>query len=129
VFVRNAGSAIAHPYLDGGLLVESEDGAECLVDAPHFLWGYVPREVAESLRVNGANLLDEHPGAFAGNVDLGPERCGTSAERSGGDEDDRSREELVRLDDDAEPIAVLFVTDSFGEPEPVDVTPEHEALP
>ncbi len=87
------------------------------------------REVTEALCINRADLLDKNPGRLAGDVDLGPKRCGASAARGGSNDDDRTRKELVRLHHDAEPVAVLFVTNSLWKPEPVDVTPQHEALP
>ena len=111
------------------VLVKPEDGGERLVDPPHLFWCDVPDEVAEPLCIDRADVLDEHPGSLTRYVDLGSERCGASAERGGSDEDDRTREELVRLHHDAEPVAVLFVTNSSREPEPVDVTPQHGALP
>jgi len=89
----------------------------------------VAHEVAESLRVNRADLLDKHPRAFAGNVDLRPERRRPCAARGWSDDDNRARKELVPLDYDAEPVAVLFVTHAFREAEAVDVTPQHEGLP
>lgn len=54
--------------------VEPENGGQCFVDAPHFFGCDVADEVAEALRVNGTDLLGQHAGSFAGNVDLGPER-------------------------------------------------------
>jgi len=54
-----------------------------------------------------------------------PSRCA----RSWRDHDHRSGQKLVGLNDDAVSSAVLFMADSFGESEAVDVTPEHEPLP
>lgn len=56
-------------------LGEAEDGGERLVDAPHLGGSEVADALAQSLRVDWAELLDEHSGGLAGDFDLGPKRC------------------------------------------------------
>lgn len=96
------------------LSVKPENGGKRLVDSPHLLWRRVAQEVAESLGIDRADLLDENPRPFAGDVNLRPERRWPCAPRRGSDDDDGAREKLVCLDHDAEPVAVLLVTDARG---------------
>jgi hypothetical protein len=74
-------------------------------------------------------LFDEDPGGLALDVNFGTERSRTCAAGSWRHQNHRTRQEFVGLDDNAEAVAVLLVADAFGDPEPMDVTPEHAATP
>jgi hypothetical protein len=108
---------------------EAEDGPERVIDAPELLTGEVTGEIAEPAHVYCAELFDEDPCGISGYLDLRPKRGRPRAARGGSYQHDRTREQLVGLDDDAKAIAVLLVTDALGELESVDVTPEHVATP
>ena len=84
---------------------------------------------SESLRVDRAELFDEDARGLALDIDLGSEGGGTRASRCGCDDHDGSWQELIGLHDDGEPIAVLFMANTLGRLEPVDVTPEHASTP
>ena len=59
---------------------KSEDVGECLVNTPHLVAGQVSRPFAQTSRVEGPDLLDEHARSLAGDTDFGPEgrRAGTA---------------------------------------------------
>jgi hypothetical protein len=69
------------------------------------------RAPTEPAHVHGAHLLDEHPRGLTAYLDLGAKRCRPRAAGGGGDDHERTGEELVRLDDDTEAVTVLFVAD------------------
>lgn len=89
----------------------------------------MPDHITEASNIDSADLFDKEASRILLHFDLGPKRRRSSAARCRGDEDDRSRKEFVSLNDDAEAVAVLLVTDAFGKLESVDVTPEHAATP
>ena len=86
-------------------------------------------EIAETSNVDGTHLLDKHTGLHTRDVYLGPERSRSSADRRGGYEHHRTRQEGVGLHDDPESPSVLFVARAFGEAQGEDVTPTHAGPP
>ena len=86
-------------------------------------------EIAESLKVDGTDLLDKYASEGAVNVDLGSERGRLGARRGGCHQYDRPWEEGIGLYDDAEAAPSLFVPQAFGEPQGEDVTPAHGDSP
>ena len=109
--------------------VEAEDTEQRGVDAPLFFRCETAGEVAESLKVNGSHLLDEHASQGAVDVDLGSEGRWFGAGRCGCHQHYRSWEEGVGLDDDAETTPSLFVSQPLGESQGEDVTPVHGDSP
>jgi hypothetical protein len=101
-------------HLSGALMsVEPEHREQCFVDAPKLLRAQVAHPLAESLRIDGTDLFDEHTGSHALDVDLRSERRGAGAARGGRDKDHRAGQELVGLHDDSEAVSVLFVPDAL----------------
>jgi hypothetical protein len=68
-------------------------------------------EITKPGGVYRTELFDQHSGPVASKIDLGSEGSGTRRTRRGGNEHDRSREELVCLDDNTESISVLLASD------------------
>ena len=87
------------------------------------------REVTESLKVNGTDLLDEDAGGGAVDVDLGSEGGWFGAGGCWCHQHHGSWQEGVGLHNDAEATPSLFVADTFGESQGKDVTPAHEGSP
>ena len=111
------------------VLTEAEYGEHCRIDSPLFFRGEMARQVTNPLHVDCADLLNEHPGSGAVDVDFGPEGRGLGVRRRRRYEYHRAGEEGVGLHDDSESGSVLFVADSLGKPEGEDVTPAHEGSP
>jgi hypothetical protein len=84
---------------------------------------------AEATHIHGSHLLDQNPSCFSLDVDLGTKRRRPSAARSGGNEHDGPRQQLVGLDHHAKPPALLLMSTPRRGPEDVDVTPEHAGFP
>ena len=86
-------------------------------------------EVSEPLGIDCTQLLHEDSSDASLDARLGPERCWTGTSRRRGNDDDGAGEKLVRLEDHAVAFALLFVSDTTRQPEPVDVTAQHEDPP
>jgi hypothetical protein len=108
---------------------QAENGQERLVDSPHLLACEVSDQCPEPAGVYGTDLLDEDSRGLTLDVCLGSERCWPGTFGGGCHDDGGPWQELVRLNYDSEAIAVLFVTHTFRQTEPVDITSAHVALP
>jgi hypothetical protein len=95
-------------------LPQAEHGEECFVDAPQLFGAEVPGKIAKSGGVHCTDLFHQNPGPIASDVDLGTEGSRSGRTRRGSNEHDRSRQELVGLNDDAESVSVLFVSGAPG---------------
>lgn len=80
------------PYLtrnSGGhtqmALAETQDGRQGFVDTPLLFGSDVTDQIAKPIRVDGTNLLDQHPGDLAEQIDFGAERRGPGTVRRGRD--------------------------------------------
>ncbi len=89
--------------------VQIKERSEGVFHAPCLLGGEVPDELAEATRVDGTDLLHQHPGHLAGDVHRGSEGGGPCARGCRSHEDDAPRQHGVGLDDDAVAPGVLFV--------------------
>lgn len=52
---------------------ETEDRGERCIDSPQLLRAQMTAEVTEERGIDGAELLDEHPGRLTFEIDLGAE--------------------------------------------------------
>lgn len=86
-------------------------------------------EVAQPADVNGSHLLHEYPSRLVKYLDFRAERGGASASRGRCDQDDRTREELIGLDDNPESVTALLMTDTLWDLQAVHVTAEHAGTP
>lgn len=108
---------------------QAEHGKQRLIDSPQLLRRHVSHEHAQSTSVDSSNLFDKHSCRFAVYVDLGTERRGPGAFGGGSNQHERTGEQLVRLHDNAETPALLFVSTPARNPKFVDLTPEHACSP
>jgi hypothetical protein len=92
---------------------EAEHSAERLVDVPHFFVCEVAHVLTEPGHVNCAELFNKDPCGTTFDDRFGAKRCRSSTARCRCDDNDRARQELVRLDDDRESITLLLVAPSF----------------
>jgi hypothetical protein len=108
-----------------GRSVEAEHGEECCVDLPLLVDGDPADLIAETIHVDGPDLLDEDSSAFTTDVELGSERRRPSAGRSRGDEHDRARQHRVGLHHYTKSSPALLMADAFGQTKVVDVASLH----
>ena len=86
-------------------------------------------EFAKSAGVDCSDLFNEHPGCVAEQIDLWAERGGPCSRGRGRDEYNRSRQQLVGLDDHSVATAVLLMATAAKRTKFVHVTPEHACSP
>jgi hypothetical protein len=115
--------------LHGVGLAKTENGEESFVDTPLLLGADMTDEVAKSAGVDCADLLDEHSGCLAEQIDLWAERGGPCTRGCGREEYHRSRQQLVGLDDHCVATAVLLMARAAKRAKLVHVTPEHACSP
>ena len=108
---------------------QPKDSEKRFVDAPYLLGREVPNENTESPAVHRAALLDQHSGPLSLDLSLRAKGRSSCAPRRRRDDHHRAGKELGRLDHNAVAIAVLLVPDPLRKSKPIDVTPQHEALP
>ena len=108
---------------------EAEHRHQRVIDTPKLLGAEMAGQITETLRIDSPDLLDEHAGCLTVHIDLGAKRRGPRAPRGRRDNHHGSRKKLLGLHHDTKPIAVLFVANTPGQLEPVDVTPEHAVSP
>ena len=78
----------------------SSTSASASVHATLLLRAQATGELAETLDVHSAQLLDEDVGGLAANLELGPERRRRGAARCWRDDRGRDAKKLICLDDD-----------------------------
>ncbi len=108
---------------------QAEHRGQRVVNRPHLVRREAPNSSSEPLSIDSSELLDEHSCCFTGDHDFGSKRCGPSAARSWSDDYDGSRKELVCLHEDPEALTLLFVADSLGDLESIDLTALHASTP
>ena len=121
-----------HPYFAGRHqeeLAKIEDCEESFVDTPLLLGADVIDEFAKSAGIDCPDLLDEHPGCIAEQIDLRAERGRPCARGCGRDEYNRSRQQLVGLDYYSVATALLLMATAAKRTKLVHVTPEHACSP
>lgn len=127
---RSSGNAAASAGRgDPSGSAQSEHGYQALVDTSHRVDLHSPDLLAEPADVDGADLLDEHASRRAEDRDLRPDGCRTGTRRGRSQEDDRTREQRVRLHDHPEATPSPFVPDTLRHTKLVDVTPLHGVTP
>ncbi len=110
-------------------LRKSQDRLECFVDAPHFFGRETTGAATKSLHINSTELFDQHACFVAMNND--PRAKGRSAgtSRRRDNKNDRPRKKLVRLNNYAETLTHLFVTNPLRNLETKNVTALHASTP
>jgi len=98
-----------------------------LIDAPHFVMREMSDQIAEPTDVDDSELFDKHSSRLSFDMGLGSKRRWAGALGRRRHDHDRTRQELVRLDDDAVTIAMLRVANASRETEANDITSAHEA--
>ena len=106
-------------------LAEPKNGHQGLIDAPLLLRVHPAYQFTKPTGVDGTDLLNQHAGGLAEQVDLWAERCRLGAARRWRDQHNRAWQELVGLNDYAISSALLLVTGPAPQAELVDVTPQH----
>ena len=124
---RKHGSCTADSLepIDGADRVDAEHREQRGVDLPLLVDRDVTDRVAETVHVDGTNLLDEHRCRLAVDVEPGSKRRGSSARRGRRNEHNRPGQHRVGLHDDAQSPATLLVSDALGQPQLVDVPAFH----
>lgn len=113
------------PCTVGTRSVESEHHQERGVDLPLLIDCDPADLIAETSRVDGADLLDEDACALASDVERWSKRRGPSARRRRGHEHNGPRQHGVGLDNDAQMSAALLMPDSLRQAQLVDLAPLH----
>jgi hypothetical protein len=101
--------------------LQVEDKRESFVDGLLLVSIQPTSELAETVDVDCAKLLDEHACPLVGEVDLGSERSGCRASRRRGDDCRRKPEEFVRLNDHTEAAPRLLSAARGRKPNPINV--------
>lgn len=109
--------------------LQPENPPQSIVHVPELLDLEASGERTESFPVDCTDLLDQDASRVILDRDLGSKRGWSGARRRGRDDDHRSRQQLVGLDDNSESVAVLLPADTLGQSQAVDVTAAHAATP